>query len=261
MHTIAIGIAAALATLFASARDAASGEGEGALSRLVRAYPGMLCGVEENAALWCDGARMPFDDGRPKSFDEKLDAADLEDQMSIAYPPQAPPRKDEDPGRIRSAAFFEKMYGAARAEVSKNLEVVAWLPGLSNAKVSMTRVNGVAKKLAEISREISRLDRAIAAKVRRPGGGFAWRDIAGTKRPSPHAFGIAIDVAVGRSHYWRWDKARLGELGRRFDDIPEAVVRIFERRGFIWGGRWYHYDTMHFEYRPELAMEREYSCP
>ncbi|MDP3291618.1 MAG: M15 family metallopeptidase, partial [Sulfuricurvum sp.] len=22
--------------------------------------------------------------------------------------------------------------------------------------------------------------------------------------------------------------------------------------GFIWGGRWYHYDTMHFEYRPEL---------
>jgi len=21
---------------------------------------------------------------------------------------------------------------------------------------------------------------------------------------------------------------------------------------FIWGGRWYHFDTMHFEYRPEL---------
>ena len=28
---------------------------------------------------------------------------------------------------------------------------------------------------------------------------------------------------------------------------------IFEKHGFIWGGRWYHYDTMHFEYRPELV--------
>ena len=34
--------------------------------------------------------------------------------------------------------------------------------------------------------------------------------------------------------------------------IPKEVVDIFERYGFIWGGRWYHYDTMHFEYRPEL---------
>jgi hypothetical protein len=24
----------------------------------------------------------------------------------------------------------------------------------------------------------------------------------------------------------------------------------------VWGGRWYHYDTMHFEYRPELFDPR-----
>ncbi len=35
--------------------------------------------------------------------------------------------------------------------------------------------------------------------------------------------------------------------------IPMEIVRIFEKHGFIWGGRWHHYDTMHFEYRPELA--------
>ncbi len=34
--------------------------------------------------------------------------------------------------------------------------------------------------------------------------------------------------------------------------IPAEIVAIFEKHGFIWGGRWYHYDTMHFEYRPEL---------
>jgi D-alanyl-D-alanine carboxypeptidase len=30
------------------------------------------------------------------------------------------------------------------------------------------------------------------------------------------------------------------------------IVRIFEAHGFIRRGKWYHYDTMHFEYRPEL---------
>jgi len=34
--------------------------------------------------------------------------------------------------------------------------------------------------------------------------------------------------------------------------MPQQIVDIFERHGFIWGGKWYHYDTMHFEYRPEL---------
>jgi hypothetical protein len=34
--------------------------------------------------------------------------------------------------------------------------------------------------------------------------------------------------------------------------MPQEVVAIFEKRGFIWGGKWYHFDTMHFEYRPEL---------
>jgi hypothetical protein len=36
--------------------------------------------------------------------------------------------------------------------------------------------------------------------------------------------------------------------------MPREIVDIFERHGFIWGGRWYHYDTMHFEYRPELLL-------
>jgi hypothetical protein len=27
-----------------------------------------------------------------------------------------------------------------------------------------------------------------------------------------------------------------------------------ERFGFIWGGKWHHFDGMHFEYRPELIL-------
>jgi hypothetical protein len=256
MHNIAGWIVAAgAAAFFACALARAGVEPSGAMARLVRAYPGSLCGADGNAIVWCDGARTAFDDGREKSFDERLARADLEDQMSQEYPPPAalPPRRDEDPGRIRCLSFFEKMYGATRRAVETNLETVTWLPGVADRRVSMTRVNGVAEKLAAVSSELLGLDRADVDRVRRVGGAFVWRRIAGTERTSPHGFGIAIDLAVGRSHYWRWDRVRLGEIGRRFDDIPMAVVRAFERHGFIWGGRWYHYDTMHFEYRPELA--------
>ena len=34
--------------------------------------------------------------------------------------------------------------------------------------------------------------------------------------------------------------------------IPVEIVEPVEAEGFSWGGKWYHYDTMHFEYRPEL---------
>ncbi|MDR2663684.1 MAG: M15 family metallopeptidase [Treponema sp.] len=35
---------------------------------------------------------------------------------------------------------------------------------------------------------------------------------------------------------------------------PLSVVRIFERYGFCWGGKWPLFDTMHFEYRPEILI-------
>ena len=52
------------------------------------------------------------------------------------------------------------------------------------------------------------------------------------------AFTGAVDNKTGRFE-WR-------------NRIPPEIIDIFERHGFIWGGKWYHFDTMHFEYRPEL---------
>ena len=49
---------------------------------------------------------------------------------------------------------------------------------------------------------------------------------------------------------WRWQRPAAPLRWR--NQIPQVVVAAFEAEGFIWGGRWYHYDTMHFEYRPEL---------
>ena len=52
--------------------------------------------------------------------------------------------------------------------------------------------------------------------------------------------------------YWRWSKPDKTGRYRYRNRVPLEIVELFERHGFIWGGKWYHYDTMHFEYRPEL---------
>jgi hypothetical protein len=66
-----------------------------------------------------------------------------------------------------------------------------------------------------------------------------------------HAWGAAIDINTAQGDYWRGHRSGTGDTGYR-NRIPIEIVEIFERHGFIWGGKWSHYDTMHFEYRPEL---------
>jgi hypothetical protein len=86
------------------------------------------------------------------------------------------------------------------------------------------------------------------------GGTFNWRNISGTNRLSAHSFGITIDINTSFSNYWQWDcgcKDETKSLSYK-NRIPMGIVEIFEKHGFIWGGRWKHYDTMHFEYRPEF---------
>jgi hypothetical protein len=71
----------------------------------------------------------------------------------------------------------------------------------------------------------------------------------------------AIDARIWGRHrhqctyadYWRWSKDTNAPIWK--NRIPTEIVRAFEHHGFIWGGYWYHFDTMHFEYRPELLPD------
>lgn len=87
-------------------------------------------------------------------------------------------------------------------------------------------------------------------------GTYNCRVIAGTKRTSAHGHGIAIDIATKASDYWRWAGAKAGGKIPYKNKVPPEIVDVFEKHGFVWGGKWYHYDTMHFEYRPELLAGR-----
>ncbi len=227
--------------------------------RLQLAYPQHIAGVAGNQILWRDGTRTAIDDGRGiKSFADLLTAPDLQDIFAIDYPTgdPSPPPLIADPGRARPEAFFDRMYGNCRkGEVTKNLVDVAWMPTRGKTKVKVTRVNGVADKLRAVSAELERLPRTFDVYLKPVAGTYACRVIAGTERLSTHGHGIAIDIALKHAHYWRWSKPDASGRYAWRNEIPLEIVRIFEKHGFIWGGRWYHYDTMHFEYRPELLIK------
>ncbi|MDP2644503.1 MAG: M15 family metallopeptidase [Desulfobacterales bacterium] len=220
-----------------------------------QSYPGHFSLMERNILRWKDGTEMLFDDGRVKSFAMRLQAPDLEDQVSIPYRPgksYVVPTINFDPGRIRYEPFFLKMYGSSPNHVKAKLAPVYWLPETQRRKIWITSINGVDKKLQSISNELDRLSPLLKKYVSKISGTFTWRNIRGTTRLSPHSFGIAVDINADLSHYWM-DHGRLPGNHRIHDhNVPMEIAEIFEKNSFIWGGKWYHYDTMHFEYRPEL---------
>ncbi|MEM7037916.1 MAG: M15 family metallopeptidase, partial [Bacteroidota bacterium] len=211
----------------------------------------------ENGYLhWKDGETMLLDDGNAeKTFDERVSNADLEDMLWQIYPRDSVIFEENfDPGRIRHQAFFMKMYGKTKEEVAEKMTDVIWLPGILNQKIRFSSVNGAAEALQRVSNALA-AQRHLRTYLENPGGTFNWRTIAGTDRLSAHSFGIAIDINVAHSNYWRWaPEFKSGAPLKYRNKIPMEIVAAFEKEGFIWGGKWFHYDTMHFEYRPELLL-------
>jgi hypothetical protein len=217
----------------------------------------MLDSVDDTWLYWRDGTRMPLGKLNPSTLptDAALDTASVRDQMawccSKALPTLSTPPTN-DVGRARSEALFKKLYGSTAERVQSTLRPLKWLPTREGSTLMVSSLHGAFEAFERVSQELDHLPDSLLAYVRTPAGTFKWRVIAGTKRLSMHSFGIAIDINLARSHYWRYDKPTAEGTYRYHNQIPVEIVRIFERHGFLWGGRWYHYDTMHFEYRPEL---------
>lgn len=231
---------------------------EVAIERLLAAYPGIITKIEGNDVVFSDGGQLPFDDGKVlKSLEDWLENPDIEDMMAQPYPAglTSPPSKDHDPGRARNEKFFAKVYGdCLKHQVEPKLVNVLWLPKKYGHKIKFTKVNGAAKHLQAVSEELDTLPAKFNVDLFPTAGTYNCRKVAGTKHMSSHGHGIAIDIALKHAHYWRWFEKPPGPNIPYKNKIPFEIVRIFEKHGFIWGGKWHHYDTMHFEYRPELLM-------
>jgi hypothetical protein len=228
----------------------------GGVLKLMKAYPGKITGFRNDSLIWFDNSKTLYDDGKKnKALDSILVNPDVEDQFHFNYPAESynPPKADEDPGRIRNEGFFKKMYGATKKEVGMNLGTVTWLKKTLKQKIQFSKVNDAHLQLQKVSDELDLLPDSLKKYLAPLAGTFNWRTVEGTKRLSPHSFGIAIDLNVKFSDYWLWQSKKNTPLKYR-NRMPAAIVKIFEKHGFIWGGKWHHYDTMHFEYRPELLL-------
>jgi hypothetical protein len=115
------------------------------------------------------------------------------------------------------------------------------------------RINEAAAADPQVRQWVSRLQTVSA---------WNWRDIADTRSRSNHAYGIAIDLLPAAQNrletYWLWTAQNNVDwwdvpYSKRLNP-PDAVIKAFEAYGFIWGGKWLFYDTMHFEYRPEILL-------
>ena len=227
------------------------------VKKLINGYPGFIKDFSNNHLVFKDNTTMVWDDGlKNKSSNKLLEKPDLKDMFIQKYLKgelKSSPKTNFDPGRIRNEPFFLKMYGATEQQVKSNLTEMIWCPKLVNQKIRVTKINGIDKKLMQISKELDEHPE-LKKYLTDIGGTFTWRNISGTNRHSMHSFGMTIDINTEWSDYWQWNcKCKNEDAVIAYTNrIPQAIVKVFEKYGFIWGGKWYHYDTMHFEYRPEL---------
>lgn len=226
------------------------------LDRLVSSYPNFIAGHDSEFLILKNGTKFPISDRRTnKSFDELLESPDVDDMFYLPYAagakPQQPPT-NFDPGRVRFGPLFVAMYGdCTKNEVTKDLRTIEWLPQNRGGRVMVTKINGVDQALEAVSRELDQLTPDFTKYSKPSAGTYNCRAIAGSRVRSMHGYGAAIDLNIHYSDYWRWaSKNAIGPAWK--NQIPIEIVRAFEKHGFIWGGYWYHFDTMHFEYRPEL---------
>jgi hypothetical protein len=91
---------------------------------------------------------------------------------------------------------------------------------------------------------------------------FQQRNVRGTENASYHSYGLALDLiptSYERKYAnWIWSTAFIDDwhlipLEQRWSP-PQAVIDAFEENGFVWGGKWVHFDAIHFEYAPEIIL-------
>lgn len=226
-------------------------------------------------------------DERDLDFYDRLENMDIRSVLAIPYQPGILPlpevRRNFDPGRLRSEPLLKASFGWNESQVRAQLVPTKFLGQTLKFQKNLGAAAALEKAGEDLARESERdpslkkfLEPFSSGKINLKEYGFLWRNVSGTTRLSTHSFGTAIDLLLDEGpQYWLWDekqknpeKAKLGEIAYRNDHyIPRAApifhwkaVEIMERHGFIWGGKWNHYDTMHFEYRPEFNASLQADC-
>lgn len=220
--------------------------------------------VEGEVVFVVRGEPIHFQDGRMLS-PRRLRYAHRFDPIFYDYPLgplTEPPPLLEDP--VRSTDLLEQLFGRTEPYIREHGRSSRFLD-------HRVFVNEVCReplaRVEEEIREAARTDPAVAAWVDGLEIVYSFEDkeVAGSASRSYHAFGLALDLiptSYGRRQvYWKWSRVYDRQwyripVSRRYSP-PQPVIEAFEHHGFVWGGKWSHFDTIHFEYRPEILRYNE----
>lgn len=230
---------------------------------LMMAYPEFIKGLDKNNEgkiyiVMNSGKKLLYDDGKKKNSWQRSGNPDLQDMLEQIYPltdiKEILPNH-VNPGCVRVYPLLHEVYGANKNKILSNLVKVS----IGYKYVEFNGKNQASDALKSVMKELlplSRQSNKVYAAAFPSSGTFNYRIIGGTNRLSSHAFGIAIDMNNNKYDYWRYATREEGQ--KRINSYPRELVRIFEKYGFVWGGKWGNFDIMHYEYRPEIIFKARY---
>ncbi len=231
------------------------------IERLKTAYPGFIRDIDERYIYWFNGVPTDWREAGELLL-RHLTTPPSYAQIMRSHPTRHFSRElvaavfQNDEGRQAFHDILKKVYGETPHQVERNLRVVRFMPRTLNLRLRFNTRNGAADALEAVGRELDRLPASYHRYLSRSTS-YINRNIRGSRITSLHSLGIAIDINPRYGDYWRWAVQATGELTQiPRNRIPLEIIEIFEKHGFLWGGRWYFYDTIHFEYRPELFLDR-----
>lgn len=230
---------------------------------LMLSYPQHIVDVEKKSddevyIIMKSGKKIIYDDKKEKNHEVKLTNPDLQDMLEQDYPLEKNTEimdKNFDPGRARHYELLSEVYGNSKGAIGKNLATLKY--GYTNYQFN--KQNDANASLEAALKELMPLakSRSDIGSILYPASGtFNYRVISGTGRLSPHSYGIAIDLKSDKRDYWKWSSEKAGK--ERLSDYPKELVEAFEKNNFVWGGKWGHFDILHFEYRPEIILKARY---
>jgi hypothetical protein len=256
-------------------------DGEHVMKALYEAFNDKIERVEYRKNDWAvlmNGVWYYYAKGRLLPAKELRKAAKFRPYQFYKYPAELPPQTEASPEEIelylswtnetgsnilsRSVSFPGALWKAStRKETEKQIVEITFLGKKTSVHI------GIQPKLAIIEEQIieaAKTDKTIQKWIENLGssGAYYWRVIAKTKSRSYHSYGLAIDLLPeklgGKQTYWLWASQDREDwwnvpYSERYHP-PEKVIKIFESYGFVWGGKWVQFDTMHFEYRPEVFI-------
>jgi hypothetical protein len=258
-----------------------SSRAEQVMKALAAAYPDRIGKAEPRDGDWAVpvmGEWFYYAQGRLLPGTLKDQALEYDPQPFYNYAPELPPWKEpgpseterfrnfarlrqEDPPK-RSQHFYDALWQAhSREEAYERVKTIRFFN--HNVLVHYAIMEELALVEARIQRD-AQTDSLVREWTRgiETLSGWNWRSIADTRSRSFHAYGTAIDILPafrrGFETYWLWTSRSNPQwwavpYAKRLHP-PDKVVKAFEAYGFIWGGKWLFYDTMHFEYRPEILL-------